>query len=107
LEEVEVVQVDQAKTTEKAEASKQAKKEEEEAAAPVGDKETAEEQENTHKWAAAVLETKPKKSETKSDEGKTPEMSKDEYDKLFHQAAEQANDEWANKTFEDFQKEDQ
>ena len=52
-----------------------------------------------------MLETKPKKSEAKSDEGKTPEMSKDEYDKLFHEAAEQANDE--HKTFDDYQKEDQ
>lgn len=71
-------------------------------------KETAEEQENTHKWATAVLETRPKKAEAKSDgEKKTNEMSKEEYDKLFHEAAEQTNDEWANKTFEDFQKEDQ
>jgi len=104
LEEVAVVQVDHSKKV-KVEES-QAKKAEEEAVA-VDEKETVDEQENTHKWATAVLETRPKKAETKSDEGKqTPEMSKEEYDKLFHQAAEQANDEWANKTFADFQKED-
>lgn len=83
----------------------QAKKVEEEVV--VDEKETVDEQENTHQWATAVLETMPNKAETKSDEEKqTPEMSKEEYDKLFHQAAEQANDEWANKTFADFQKED-
>ena len=100
MEEVAVVQVDQPKETAKA-ASKAEKVDEE--AAPADEKETAEEAENTHKWATAVLETKPKKDEAKSDEGKkAPEMTKQEYDQMFHQAAEQANDEWANKTFDDF-----
>lgn len=33
-------------------------------------------------------------------------MSKEEYNKLFHEAAEQANNEAAGKTFDDYQKED-
>jgi len=88
LEEVAVVQVDQADKTVKTEALQT--KKEEEAVTPRDEKESAEEQENTHKWATAVLETKPKKEdETKGEEGKkAPEISKQEYDQMFHQAAE-------------------
>ncbi len=58
-----MVQVDEPKTK-VATVQKAASKEKKDEGDGVSEKETAETEENTHKWATAVLETKPKKDET-------------------------------------------